>query len=103
MVNVFFEKDHPFLTTILDADDKTWEEVICGAYDSANDTMTWYDGAKKEGKAMVEKLLCAMVKTKSYPKWSNWEIVPMDDLKDTRLMYAEQILKDCNEKLQARK
>ena len=52
---------------------------------------------------MVEKLLCAMVKTKSYPKLSNWEIVPMDDLKDTRLMYAEQILKDCNEKLQARK
>lgn len=102
MVNVFFEKDHPFLTTILDVDDKKWEEVICGTYDSANDEMTLYDGTTEKGKSMIEKLLCASLKTKTYPKLSKWEIVPMSDLQDHRLPFAEQILKRAIEKIKER-
>ena len=100
MVNVFFEITHPFLTTILDVDDKAWEEVLCGTYDSSNDTMTLYDGSTEVGKAVIEKLLFALDRTKSYPKLSKWQIVPMDELEDTRKMYAEQILKRAKEKLE---
>ena len=102
MLRVFVKKDNPSTYGILDVDNKTWETLICGIWDTQRDEVTLINSQIDDWKAQIWNMLYAIDVGKYYPQFTDWEYIDPGTQHNLYDSLVKQLVCKINEKYNIR-